>query len=192
MATRKAALRALVLLGLATFSICQTDVPIVLELGSDLTATHNASLGSGGRQVFVLDSDSGLRTCLGLTSEATAARRFIHAELWDKDAMFVGKEGESSNNQDSLARGADPMLMLANSRIPPHATYQTHQSDWIWSPPNTITDYEGYRLLRGYHHVVVEINGTHSNSDPWYLTIANIEIWMMHTLDYTVSSTFPV
>lgn len=145
-----------------------------------------------------------------LTCVPVVHNRYIHAELWNRDAMSSYTNGRQ-NTKNNLQGRADPMLMMANSRNPPDATYQTHQSDWIWEPDTTITDFEGldmletpaglfqaltrlalvrccpgYKLLRPYHHVSALVNGTASNSDPWYISISNIDIWMMHSFEYTV------
>lgn len=124
------------------------------------------------------------------------------------------------------------MLMVANSPEPPTAIYQTHQSDWSWSPPSTLTDYEGetspvaaptnvktspapktvmtlwseasrlcaegaadnhplfpsvgYRLMRPYQRVATQIPAGKIYSDPWYITVSNIDIWMSRELSYQV------
>ena len=71
---------------------------------------------------------------------------YLHVELWDVDRPAPS---------DADPAVADPMLMVRRAKNP-SASYSREDNDWSWSD-DTFVDLEGYRLLRAYHRVVVDL-----------------------------------
>jgi len=78
--------------------------------------------------------------------------RYLHVELWDWDRL----SGTALSAFDSIM--ADPMLMLRPLQAPTAAYDEGLQLNWKWSP-HTLVDESGYRLLRSYHHVTLDLRG---------------------------------
>ena len=77
--------------------------------------------------------------------EASACSGYLHVELWD-----TGRGG--ADEADAMA---DPMLMVRREKTP-RASYERDNNDWRFSE-DTYVDLEGYRLIRAYHRVVVDM-----------------------------------
>uniref|UniRef100_A0A061S256 E3 ubiquitin-protein ligase RLIM n=1 Tax=Tetraselmis sp. GSL018 TaxID=582737 RepID=A0A061S256_9CHLO len=157
-----------------------------LSLNNDTSVTRTAVLEPGGRDTFEI-ADESFAGCQGPEGpwQDQTLTRYIHVELWNNRA--VQQSPASATSKDDVEEHADPMLMVAHSNAAPRAVYEAHRSNWTWTPSSTLVDYEGYRLLRPYSHVVADANQT-SDQDfaRWHISVWNVEMWMQHTLNYTL------
>ena len=144
------------------------------------------SLRAGFTEYFSIDADA----CEG----------FLHVESWDLRRL-----------QGPVQAKADQMLMV-NYASHPWARY-TPDNVWEWNSDTTKKDLDGYKLLRPYHHVSVDMRRCDdkcaekcATSDicvksckrecvdpnrgkPWMIAIYNVELWMANTLEYQVMAT---
>ena len=74
--------------------------------------------------------------------EASACSGYLHVELWD-----TGRGGLTKPT---------PMRIPSPMAKTPRASYERDNNDWRFSE-DTYVDLEGYRLIRAYHRVVVDM-----------------------------------
>lgn len=136
-------------------------------------------------------------------ADASDCDGFLHVESWDLRRLH-----------GPVASKADQMLMVSYD-VDPWARY-TPENVWEWNSPDTKKDINGYKLLRPYHHVSVDLRtcatrcaaecvgskdgdtclatcaSTCEEPDkaaPYKVAIYNVEIWMENTLNYEVLAT---
>ena len=137
--------------------------------------------------------------------EASACSGYLHVELWD-----TGRGG--ADEADAMA---DPMLMVRREYTP-RASYERDNNDWRFSE-DTYVDLEGYRLMREYHRVVVDMRSCddacaracegssapncqvrcatdcdepdRDDAKPFIVGIKNVRVWVQQTLRFRVLAT---
>eukprot|EP00227_Mantoniella_beaufortii_P000398 CAMPEP_0197606370 /NCGR_PEP_ID=MMETSP1326-20131121/44909_1 /TAXON_ID=1155430 /ORGANISM="Genus nov. species nov., Strain RCC2288" /LENGTH=748 /DNA_ID=CAMNT_0043174275 /DNA_START=271 /DNA_END=2514 /DNA_ORIENTATION=- len=155
-----------------------------------------ASLDDGASQTGDLKAGQ-----TAVFSVRTKCEGFLHVESWDLKRLA-----------GPVAAKADPMLMVRYGGDP-SARYQP-DNVWSW-PEGTFKDIEGYKLLRPYHHVSIDLRTCAvrcaaqcaksadpkcgqacgiqcvepARSQPFNIAIYNVELWMTNTLNYQVMAT---
>eukprot|EP00740_Mantoniella_antarctica_P009749 CAMPEP_0181386778 /NCGR_PEP_ID=MMETSP1106-20121128/23335_1 /TAXON_ID=81844 /ORGANISM="Mantoniella antarctica, Strain SL-175" /LENGTH=921 /DNA_ID=CAMNT_0023507049 /DNA_START=232 /DNA_END=2997 /DNA_ORIENTATION=+ len=136
------------------------------------------------------------------TVNARGCKGFLHVESWDTKRL----RGPVTNKADQM--------LLVRYDLDPQAQY-TSNNEWRWTP-DTLKDIEGYKLLRPYHHVSVDMRPCArkcaakcaASSDPncaglcagqtcsepkrdadYKVGIYNVELWMSNRIDYMVVAT---
>ena len=137
--------------------------------------------------------------------EASACSGYLHVELWD-----TGRGG--ADEADAMA---DPMLMVRREKTP-RASYERDNNDWRFSE-DTYVDLEGYRLIRAYHRVVVDMRSCadacaracegssapncqalcktdcdepdRDANKPFIVGIKNVRVWVQQTLGFDLLAT---
>ena len=137
--------------------------------------------------------------------EASACSGYLHVELWD-----TGRGG--ADEADAMA---DPMLMVRREYTP-RASYERDNNDWRFSE-DTYVDLEGYRLIRAYHRVVVDMRSCddacaracggssapncqalcatdcdepdRDDAKPFIVGIKNVRVWVQQTLMFDMLAT---
>lgn len=135
--------------------------------------------------------------------DASSCTGYLHVELWD-----TGR-----GDADEAEAMADPMLMVRRE-VAPSASYERSNNDWRFSE-DTYVDLEGYRLIRAYHRVVVDMRSCADAceracdetsapncqalclvdcdepdaSEPFIVGIKNVRVWVQQTLEFKLSLT---
>ncbi|KAK3239359.1 hypothetical protein CYMTET_50719 [Cymbomonas tetramitiformis] len=105
---------------------------------------------------------------------ASSCSRFLRIEIWD-----------TGNRDKRTENSADPMLMVRPSEKPA-ATY-SHSSSWSYTE-NTVTDDMGYRLLRRYLHVTVDINAA-MDENQYFIGVYNVDLFLSNVYTYQINAT---
>ena len=105
-------------------------------------------------------------------------------------------------------------MLMVNYKEDPWARYRPDKK-WEWNSPATKKDIDGYKLLRPYHHISVDMRPCDdkckekcaanvfgscwrectrdcppvSRNEPYKIAIYNVEIWMANSLNYQVMAT---
>ena len=137
--------------------------------------------------------------------DASSCDGYLHVELWD-----TGR-----GDADAAEAMADPMLMVRRDD-PPRASYERDNNDWRFSD-ETYVDLEGYRLIRAYHRVVVDMRSCAAacaracrgssapncqqlclvdceepdgdDDEPFIVGIKNVRVWVQETLRFDLLAT---
>ncbi len=175
--------------GVADTTALETPAPTALETLA-LGAVETSSIEADDQVNYSVDASS----CDG----------YLHVELWD-----TGR-----GDADAAEAMADPMLMVRRDD-PPWASYEPDNNDWRFSD-ETYVDLEGYRLIRAYHRVVVDMRSCadacaracptgssancqalclvdceepDSDDEPFIIGIKNVRVWVDETLTFELLAT---
>lgn len=135
-------------------------------------------------------------------TDASGCNGFLHVESWDVLRL-----------RGPVSAKADQMLMVSYD-VKPEARY-TPENVWVWNSADTKKDIDGYKLLRPYHHVSIDLRpcavrceakceaSSSANclgvcvapcvepdrAETYKIGIYNVELWMANTLTYEVMAT---
>ena len=164
--------------------------PLTALESRTLGVSTHGGIGDNDQDNFSVDASS----CFG----------YLHVELWDVD-----RPGADDADQSV----PDPMLMVQRNSIP-SASYSRNDNEWSWSV-DTYVDLEGYRLLRAYHRVVVDLRSCASScagacsgddaancdalclvdckeptrNEPFIVGVKNVRDWVQEELKFEVRAT---